>query len=240
MAVANATAAVVQHAPPYVTYHVHGVLHASGETTVDRTVVVRSDDGISIVRDEQTGKDVLRPAFPAPPTFDALAQFTLAGQISLTLGGKGSSREGDMRITNIHPLHYETTSSGADAVARSVKGYVVSFAPDATPALGHLHLERNALMKESKWLRDLWYDPATLIPTRIVWGGANAFELDARYQTLDNHWLLRTISASAVFHAPMWLGRMSVSISGAYDAYRFSEVPPDPRLAPSPAASASP
>jgi len=236
MAVANATAAIVQKAPPYVTYHVHAVFHAAGEGTVDRTVIVRSDDGVSVVHDDASGKDVLRPPFPAPPTFDALAKFKLSGQISMS----GKKRDGDMRITNIRPLHYESGPSSADAIARSVKGYVVTYAPDVTPALGHLHLERNALMKDEHWMRDVWYDPATLIPTRILWGGQSNFTLDARYATVGGHWLLQSIEVAAIVHAPMWLGRMTVAIGGTYDGYAFSDVAPDPRLVPSPAPAASP
>jgi hypothetical protein len=235
MAVANATAAIVQKAPPYVTYHVHAVVHAAGESTVDRTVIVRSDDGVSVVHDDASGKDVLRPAFPAPPTFDALAKFKLQGEITIKAGGdKTARRDGDMRITNIRPLRYETPVSTADAVARSVKGYVISYAPDATPALGHLHLERNALMKEKFWLRDVWYDPATLIPTRVLWGGHDDFMLDAQYQTVEGHWLLRAITAANTYHAPMWLGRLSVAIGSTYDGYAFSDAAPDPRLVPGP------
>jgi hypothetical protein len=233
MAVANATAAIVQKAPPYVTYHVHAIFHAAGEGAVDRTVIVRSDDGVSVVHDDASGKDVLRPPFPAPPTFDALAQFSLSGQISIS----GKNRDGDMRITNIRPLHYETSRSSADAIARSVKGYVITYAPDATAALGHLHLERNALMKDGHWLRDVWYDPATLVPTRVLWGGQNDFTLDARYATVDGYWLLRAIDVGAIVHAPLWLGRMTIAIDGTYDGYAFSEVAPDPRLAPAPATS---
>ncbi|MDQ6926537.1 MAG: hypothetical protein M3154_09910, partial [Candidatus Eremiobacteraeota bacterium] len=239
MAVANATAAIVQNAPPYVTYHVHAVFHAAGEGTVDRTVIVRSEDGVAVVHDDESGKDVLRPAFPAPPTFDALAKFKLAGEISIG-GGKGKKRDGDMRITNIRPLHYETAASSADAISRSVKGYVVTYAEDATPALGHLHLQRNALMQDAYWMRDVWYDPATLVPTRILWGGHSDFSLDARYTTVASHWLLQSIHVAAVVHAPLWLGRMTVAIGGTYDGYSFSDTAPDPRLIPTPAASASP
>ena len=233
MAVANATAAIVQKAPPYVTYHVHAVFHAAGESSVDRTVIVRSDDGVSVVHDDASGKDVLGPPFPAPPTFDALAKFKLSGEISMSLGSKKNTRrDGGMRITNIRPLHYESGASSADAISRSVKGYVVTYAPDATSGIGHLHLERNALMKDPHWMRDVWYDPATLVPTRILWGGQNDFMLDASYNTVEGHWLLRSILAGGTFHAPMWLGRMTISIGGTYDGYTFSETAPDPRLVP--------
>jgi hypothetical protein len=238
MAVANATAAIVGKAPAYVTYHVHGTVHIAGDDTIDRTVVVRSDDGMSIVHDDATGKDELRPAFPAPPTFDALANFKLTGEITLRAKPQnGKRRDGDMKIVNIRPLHYEASPSHADAVARSVKGYVVTYAADATPEAGHIHLERNALMKDRHWLRDVWYDPATMVPTRVVWGGPDDFFLDARYATVDGHWLLRTIAATETVHAPLWLGRMTVSIGGDYGAYAFSETPPDARLAPRPVPS---
>lgn len=238
IAVANATAAIVEKAPPYVTYHVRGTFHAAGEGTADRTVTVRTDDGLSIVHDDASGKDELRPPFPASPAFDALSSFTLNGQITIS-NGKGPHHDGDMRITNVHPLHYESVASRADAVSRSIKGYVVTYADDATPALGHIHLERNAAMHDRKWLRDVWYDPATLLPSRIVWGGENDFTLDTHYQIVADHWLLSTITASEIVHAPFWLGRMSIFISGSYDGYQFSDAAPDPRLLPSPAASAT-
>jgi hypothetical protein len=232
MQVCNTTAAIVSKAPAYVTYHVHGVFRAAGESTTDRVVVARSDDGVAIVHDDETGKDELRPAFPAPPTFDALARFRLTGVVSVQVGGKGKKRDGDMRITNVQPLHYEADQSHADAISRSVKGYVVTFAPDATPQLGHLHLERNALMHDTKWLRDIWYDPATLVPSRVVWGGRDDFTLDARYQTVESAWVLRSIAAGGTYHTAMWLGRATVGISGEYDGYAFSQAAPDPRLAP--------
>ncbi len=238
MAVSNATAAIVQKAPPYVTCRVHGIVQAAGQGTSERTITVRTDDGIAIVRDE-TGKEELRPAFPASPTFDALAQFELHGQITIATG-KGPHRTGDMRITNVHPLHYEAGPTHTDAVARAVKGYVVAYAADATPALGHLHLERNAAFGPGdKWLRDVWYDGASLIPTRVVWGGNSDFMLDARYQSVAGHWLLASLNAGAVVHAPLWLGRMTIALDNDFSGYEFSDVPPDPRLAPAPAAPAA-
>ena len=236
MAVANATAAIVEKAPPFVTYHVRGVFRAAGEGTTDRTVTVRTDDGVALVHDDETGKDELRPPFPASPTFDALASFKLAGEIRIS-GGKGKHRDGDMRITNVRPLHYETQATHADAVARAVKGYVVTYAADATHSIGHVHLERNATMHETKWLRDVWYDTETLLPSRIVWGGRDDFVLDARYAPVDGRWMLQSIAAGAIVHAPFWLGRMSIGITGTYDGFRFESTAPDQRLAPSPSPS---
>ncbi|GAC1574605.1 MAG: hypothetical protein NVS3B7_06570 [Candidatus Elarobacter sp.] len=245
MAVANATAAIVVKAPPYVTYRVHGVAHVmNGDGTNERTVTVRTSDGDAVVHDETTSKDVLRPPFPAPPNFDALSKFKLRGEISVGTqkGHKGLARDGDMRVENIEPLRYAPVATRADTVARAVRGYLVTYAADTEASTGHLHLEPTPEQRATKkWLRDLWYDPATMLPTRVVYGGENDFSLDARYVTVNGVWLLHAIQVGAIFHAPFWLGRMTVSLSGTYDDYRFSETAPDPRLEPSPApATAAP
>jgi hypothetical protein len=238
MAVANATAAVVQTAPPYITYHVHATFRFDGEATADRTVTVRTDDGVSVVHDDLTGKDELRSPFPASPAFDALAEFTVRAEVTT---GPGGARAGDMRISNVQPLHYEAVASHADAVAHGIKGYVVTVAADATPALGHLHFERNDTMHDAKkWLRDVWYDPATMLPTRVVWNAVNDVTLDSQYQIVAGHWLLRRIAITGIYHGPLWVARASVAVTGTYDGYTFSSVAPDPRLLPSPAPSPLP
>jgi hypothetical protein len=231
MAVSNATAAVVRKEPPYVTCRVHGLVQGVGQGTSERVITVRTDDGMAVVRDD-AGKEELRPAYPASPAFDALAQFEMFAQVTIA-AGKGPHRKGDMRITNVHPLHYETAASHADAVSRAVKGYVVTYADDSSAAAGHLHLERNAAFGAgTKWLRDVWYDPATLIPSRVIWGGQNDLSLDARYQVVEGHWLLSSLNVSAIVHAPLWLGRTTVFLNNDFEGYQFSDVPPDPRLAP--------
>lgn len=235
MAVANATAAIVERAPAYVTYRVHETVRAAGTGEFDRTVTVRTIDGVAIVKNDTTGKDEIRTPFPAPPTFDELAKFKLSGQIVIGGGHGKEARTGDMRIENIEPLRYSDAATRADAVARSIKGYAVTFADDATPALGHLHLEPTSAFRATgvrHWLRDVWYDSTTLIPSRIVSGGIDDFELDAHYGTVNGTWLLQRISVAATFHAPLWLGRMTVGLAGDYADYAFSETAPDPRLAP--------
>ncbi len=246
MAVSNATAAIVQKAPPYVTYRIHGVVHAAGDANVERTISVRTSDGDAVVRDEATGKDVLRPPFPAPPNFDALSKFSLSGTFTITTGGKGGTkRDVDMRVVNIEPLYYTNPATQADAVSRSVRGYVVTYAADASATVGHLHLEPTPQKRsETKWLREVWYDPATLIPTRVVYGGHDDFVLDTTYATTGGVWLLSSLTVSVIKHAPLWLGRMTLAFRGDYADYQFAQTAPDPRLDPAyvapPQPSASP
>lgn len=245
MAVANATAAIVQKAPPYVTYRVHGTVHFfKGDGTIDRTVTVRTSDGDALVHDEQTGKDVLAPPFPAPPNFDALSTFQLKGQWS-ALRSRSSHgevvRDTGVHVENVVPLRYAGAASRADAVARSVRGYAVTYAGDSGGDGGvHLHLEPGAayFRDHTQWLRDVWYDPATMLPTRIVWNGNDHMVLDARYAAVNGAWLLRSIDFGRVFYPP--LSRIAAAFHGDFDDYRFSDVAPDARLARTPAPARSP
>jgi hypothetical protein len=239
MAVANATAAIVEKAPPFVTYRVRGTVHFfKGDGAIDRTVTVRTSDGDALVHDEQSGKDVLAPPFPAPPNFDALSTFELKGRWS-ALRSRASSgslvRDTDVHVENVTPLRYASIASRADAVARSVRGYAVTYASDNDAGGVHLHLEPGAsyFRDHTRWLRDVWYDPVTLLPTRIVWNGNDHLVLDARYAPVNGAWLLRSIDFERVFYPP--LSRIAAAFHGEYDEYRFSDAAPDPRLAPAPA-----
>ena len=228
MAIANATAAIVQKAPAYVTYRVRGVIRvANGEGTVDRIVSVRTEDGDAIVRDNNAGTEALKPPFPAPPNFDALSTFQLRLDFNYNALRARQRPDGDMRVSNIEPLHYTTVVSRADAVARSVRGYVITYADDATPQQGHLHLDPSAEKRTDAWLTDVWYDPQTMIPTRVVYAGPHEFMLDARYATADGVWLLSSIAVGA-----RWRGQVTIAFSSEYSEYRFGTSPPDPRLAP--------
>jgi len=226
MAVANATAAIVQKAPPYVTYRVRGTVHFfKGDGTIDRTVTVRTSNG-----------DTVAP-FPAPPNFDALSTFELKGQWRARRthsSGRGLVRDTDVHVVNVTPLRYASVASRADAVGRSVRGYAVTYAGEADADGVHLHFEPGAayFREHTQWLHDVWYDPATLLPTRIVWNGNNNMVLDARYAAVNGAWLLKSIDFGRVFYPP--LGRIAAAFHGDYTDYRFSEAAPDPRLVPAP------
>lgn len=230
MAVANATAAIVQKAPPYVSYRISGTVHyGRAETAVARDVVVQTADGDAVVRDEASGGETLRPPFPAPPTFDALAHWRLEGT--------WSTSDVDLRVVNIEPLRFGPVVSSADAVARGVRGYRIAYGPpDGTQE--HLHLDPTPEYfrgtPRTAWLTDVWYDPATRVPSRIVCAGNEGFALDARYATVDGVWLLRSLRVAQVFHEALGVIRIGAWFSGEYGDYRFSASPPDLRLVPPP------
>lgn len=243
MAVANATAALVGKAPPYVSYRVSGTLHVlKGDAAIDRRVVVRTIDGDAVIHDEK-GRTELKPPFPAPPNFDALSEFRMSGYVSAQFGkpGQAMTRDIDLRVANVRPLTYRTDSpSHADVVVRSLHDYTVEAVDDEPGPEKHLRLAPRPAYYPSHtyWLHDVWYDPATMIATRVLLKGNDDFTLDARYATVDGQWLLRTLDVAKILR-PAGIFRSQFSFHGDYADYAFATEPPDPQLAPVPAAGSS-
>lgn len=242
MAVANATAALVGKAPPYVSYRVSGTLHIlKGDAAIDRRVVVRTVDGDAVIDDEK-GRTELQPPFPAPPNFDALSEFALRGMVSAQYkkAGKPVTRDIDTRVVNVTPLRYRTdTPAHADVVVRSLRDYTVETVAGEPGPEQHLQLTpRPAYYAGHRmWMHDVWFDPATMIATRVVWKGVDDFTLDARYGTVEGQWLLRSIHLSRILR-PAGMFRSEFWFHGDYSDYEFFQTSPDPRLVP--AASPSP
>ena len=241
MAVANTSAALVAKAPSYVSYRVTGTVHfGRGESPLARTVVVRTNDGRAIVRNETTGAEQVEDPFPASPTFDALSHFRLDGGWTVQGVHEAATRDVDLRIVNVHPLRYIMNPSNADAVVRTVKDYKVSAGAPGEDGTAHLHLEPNMAnfgKHRNAWLTDVWYDPATLVPTRVVYAGFDNFVLDARYETIDGVWLLRSLRVAELFRPLGGLFRNEAWFEGTFGDYRFSATALDPRLAVSGAAT---
>lgn len=184
---ANAAAAAFAATPPYLAYR---VAVATGDGSRGKSeyddVVVRTSDGVAIVRGP--GGTQQLPAPPAlPGAVDALAEWAFAPQ---TLGGHAV-----LHVNYEEPKRYAfpTPGPGLDAVAASISGFSVAYAtgePDhlvlspSTSAVRALALQPNRFL-----YRDVWFDPATLLPTRVVVAAANG-TLSVDYATAGGHWLL--------------------------------------------------
>lgn len=213
MEVANATAALAQRNPAYISYRVHGTVHVKrGERDFERVVVYRTADGRAVVK-AGTGAGKAGAAEPLPPDFDALAKFDVKGFVH-------ADGVLDMHIVNLKALQYNV-SSQADTVARSLKDYEVSVVDDAPPGQVHLHLHGTpAFFKiNERWIDDVWYDAASHVPTRIVWGGANEFVLDTRYSVASGAWLVKSVDIRKTLH-PWFVGSSPFSAHCDFDDYR--------------------
>jgi hypothetical protein len=232
MAVANATAAIYQKCPAFATYHIHTDLHASNrETLFERDMTVRTDDQVTVVYSGRNSE--LGSPFPASPNYNPFGLSWISGDF--TDPNKGVRDTIDFKIVNPRPKIFQSSPSNADAVARSIRGYAVTFAPDTSPELGHLLLKpmTDAVRRLSMHYTDVYYVPATFVLTRFVTEGDGTELLDASYETSSGYWLLQSLRFRRTQNSRV---RNSDEFTTTYGNYRFSDTSPDPRLATPPPA----
>src|SRR5471032_152860 len=226
--IANATAAVYAKCPAFATYHVKtNLFFFNKDTVIERDVTVRTADQVAVVYDATTKKDSLKPPFPAPPNFDGLSNYAASGTFSASTSG---SRDVDFRIGNIMPLTYRDIATHADAVAKSIRGYSVAFAPDTNSDIGHLILTpvSDATRGAKHHLSDVYYNPSTLLPSRVISVGPDDTTIDATYQMTDGNWLLHTLYFHHTWHGILLFAKLTGDFTATYDNFRFSETAPDP------------
>ena len=187
--VANAAAAAFSSPPPYIAYRVE--VRATGaalRTTDSHFITVRTFDGQALMRDREGGPPVAGAPLPLAPSVDALAEWAFAFDTS---GGHAR-----LNVAYQRPLRYiaPVPAPGDTVVVASVAGYSVAYAPDDA---NHLHLEpatseKRAFASEANHFvyRDVWFDPQTYLPTRVVVAAVDEM-LTVDYIVADRHWLLR-------------------------------------------------
>jgi hypothetical protein len=212
---ANAAAAAFASNPPYVAYRLD-LRTSDGTTEKDQSVqvVVRTRDGAAIVVD-RNGKHP-QPAPPAlPPTVDALANWAFALE--------STSDYPVMDVTYQEPRHYDFSTPGpnADVVVPGINGFSVRYA-SGEPT--HLQLEPvtsaiKALATQSdRFLyRDVWFDSATWLPTRVVVAAVNA-TLTLDYANASGHWLLSHVTYETIQPRS---GASPMNIEATYSGYEF-------------------
>jgi hypothetical protein len=235
---ANAAAAVVAQAPPFVTYHVAthvSVPALNRERDIYRSVSVRTRDGSAVIVDLPNGGTQLGPAFPITPSFDALSYFVLHWRI-------GMRQDVSSYVSDIEPLHYDDPSSStADVVVFRLRQYKASFAGDSSDAPdGRMHVtlvpydfvKKQAVKPDNTfYLADLYIDNATGLPSEVTYTGGDDIRFTVDYGTFAGHWLVRHAHYEETLHGPLHIGRLHFSADAVYDDFGFPATAPDPRLA---------
>jgi hypothetical protein len=81
----------------------------------------------------------------------------------------------------------------------------------------------------SFYLKDVYVDTATNLPTRIVYSGPTTdFAID--YKVVENHWLIDHVRYSRTLVAILHLGQTTFTTEASYNAFTFPAAPTDPRL----------
>jgi hypothetical protein len=234
---ANAAAAIVEQAPPFVTYRVSTHVAAPGvgrDRDVLRRVSVRTKDDVAVIADLPQGRVQLGHGFPITPAFDALSSFTLSWKI-------GAHFDLTSYVHDVVPLSYgEREASNADVVVFRLRQYRVDYAGDSSDApdgATHITLRpydflKRAVVKPDAtfFLSDLYIDNATDLPKKVRYQGGDDIDFSVNYGSVQGHWLVERAHYEETLHGPLRIGRLHVVADAAYDEFGFPVEAPDARL----------
>ncbi len=242
-AVANAAFDAWQQRPPYIAYRVDvdvDVPALKQSRRVSRAVEVRTRDDLAVLQDLPRGANQLGHAFPVPPTFDALSYFRLDFHF-----GDPLRLHNPLTVVTMlppapnlppQPLHYSDpvpSRPEVSVVVTTLRNYYAQYAPDSADRIAHITMQAlPALTRENEstfYLKDVYVDTATNLPTRIVYSGpATEFTID--YAAVENHWLIDHLRYRNTVFAPLHVGQTSVTTDATFSAFAFPAAPTDPRL----------
>ena len=130
-----------------------------------------------------------------------------------------------MNVAYERTVHYTApiAAPGDTVVVASVAGYSIAY---GTGDPNRLHLEPAtattrafAAQKNHFVYRDVWFDPATELPTRVVLAAVDE-TLTLDYAVADKHWLLRGFTYDGRLDALRDDGEPA-HIEAAYSGYTF-------------------
>ena len=241
--VANAAFDAWQQRPPYIAYRVDVDVEVPAlkqSRRIARAVEGRTRDDLAVLQDLPRGANQLGHAFPVPPTFDALSYF----RFDFHLGDPIRLHNPLTMVTMLspgpnlppQPLHFSApVPSGPDVaiIVTTLRNYYAQYAPDSTDRIAHIVLQALPALTHDNtsdfYLKDVYVDTATNLPTRIVYSGP-ATELAIDYTVVERHWLIDRVRYKNTLFAPLHIGQTSVTTEATFSAFTFPATPADPRL----------
>lgn len=241
--VANAAFAAWRQQPPYIAYRVDVDVEVPAlkqSRRIERAVEMRTRDNLAVLQDLPRGQNQLGGAFPVPPSFDALSYF----KIDFRLGDPIRQHNPLTAVTVLspapnlppQPLQFSDpvpSSPDVTVVVTTLRNYYAAYAPDSSDAVAHIVMQPLPALTHdndsSFYLKDVYVDAATDLPTRIVYSGpATTFTLD--YAVVAGHWLVDHAFYSRTIFGPLHIGQTTFTTEASYNAFTFPGTPADPRL----------
>lgn len=233
----NRTASAYVSSPPaFITYRelTHVASDIGRTQDINRYVAVRQADDYAVMEDLPRGAQRIGQAFPIIPYFDPLAGFSYSWYANL--------KRIDITIKRYAPGLWvlPPADPSVNAVVPYISFWAPSYAPDSTAT--HLHLlvaPTPALPSGDLYPADIVVDPQTGLPSHLeIRFSGDPTVIDLDYQTIDGHWVI----THARYTAPQHFGPMNFTVTSdtTYSDITFPQNAPDPRLAGTPAPTASP
>jgi hypothetical protein len=241
-ATANAAFAAWQNPPPYIAYRVEVEIDVPAlkrSRHISRAVESRTRDDLAVLQDLPQGQNQLGHAFPLPPTFDAISYFHL----DFHLGDPVRQHNPLTAVTLLppgpaqpaQPIRFTDPVARPDVavISTSLRNYYAQYAPDSGDRIAHITLQPLSALTTGNssdfYLKDVYVDTATDLPTRIVYSGPSTeFVLD--YAVVQDHWLVAHARYTRTLIAPLHLGQTTFTTDAVYDEFTFPAEPRDDRL----------
>ncbi len=234
----NQTTAAYQADPPvYMTYteRTHVSVASLGRTQdINRSIAVRVADDYAVMKDLPNGGERTGQAFPIVAYFDPLSSFGFSWFANL--------KRVDITLDRGRPLVLSTPQPdpSVDAVVAYNSNWAARYAPDSTPDAVHLLIDPTPRLGGNAYYpSEVIEDPQTHLPSHIemrVTGSDETIALD--YQVIDGHWVIVHAVWGGTQHAVFMTFKVIADVT--FSDIAFPTEAPDPRLAGTPAPTASP
>ncbi len=223
-------------APPYLQYHTTATVDipALGQhRTIERAVETRTRDDYAVLQDLPRGQRQYGHSFPLIPTFDAISYF----RIDFSMPRRNLLAS----VTLEQPITFSerrAEDENVSVVATFLKYYYPTDAADSNATIRHLVMDPLPALTRGNtsdfYLRDVYIDTATNLPTRVVYTGPKiTFTLE--YTMLDQHWLITHAHYERTFVGPLHVGTTHFTADAVFDHFAFPPTPADPKLLAPPA-----
>lgn len=234
----NRTADFYRANPPvYMTYTelTHVSATSVGRTQdINRSVMVRIADDFAVMKDLPNGSERTGQAFPIVAYFDPFSQFGFSWFANM--------KRVDITLQRGAPLVLATPEP--DPTVNMLVPYnsfwACHYAPDSSEAAIHLTIDPTPrVTNNSFYPSDVVEDPQTHLPSHVEMrtkGTDETLALD--FKVIDGHWVIVHGRWSGTQHAAIFTLNVVADVN--FNDIAFPAEPPDPRLAGTPAPTASP
>jgi hypothetical protein len=125
------------------------------------------------------------------------------------------------------------SSPDVTVVVTSLRNYYAQYAPDSGDRIAHIVMQPLAALTRdndsSFYLKDIYVDTVTNLPTRIVYSGPTTdFTID--YAVVENHWVINHVHYTRTLVAFLHIGQTTFTTDATYATFTFPATAADPRL----------
>ncbi|MGA9417592.1 MAG: hypothetical protein WBV40_00450 [Candidatus Cybelea sp.] len=234
----NRTSAYYEANPPaFMTYVEH--THVSAPTLgraqdINRTIAVRIADNLAVMQDLPNGSQRSGEAFPIVAYFDPISQFKFSYFANL--------KRVDITLDRGAPISLSIPASDprVNVVVPYNSYWAARYAPDSTQAALHLLIEPTARVAQGLYPSEVIEDATTRLPKHIEMRVAGASDeiISLDYAVMNGHWVVVHGTFSQTMHVAFLTYKIIADVT--FSDIAFPTAAPDPRLAGTPAPTATP